>query len=206
MNYIYDLYLNFNEILYDFFDWNKNDILTHIKAIPIFKIKEKDLCNLINNNIIINQEFFKNIYHKTCIWSKNKDFKNCALFCNNDNIIAIEFDSNGKSIKKSSLYISEELETLEETHKLKEHQIGYTIINKTKNILKTRKQINDENFIKTELKNTNAKKLYYIYFECFNKHEKNKEIITKKLLNLSKNSKKYKKLYDILKLTSSNNK
>jgi len=184
MNYIYDLYLNFNEILYDFFDWNKNDTLTHIKAIPIFKIKEKDLCNLINNNIIINQEFFKNIYHKTCIWSKNKNFKNCALFCNNDNIIAIEFDNNGKSIKKSSLYISEELETLEETHKLKEHQIGYTIINKTKKVLKTRKQINDENFIKTELKNTNAKKL----------------------LNLSKNSKKYKKLYDILKLTSSTNK
>lgn len=31
MNYIYDIYLNFNEVAYDFFEWNKNDKITHIK-------------------------------------------------------------------------------------------------------------------------------------------------------------------------------
>ena len=40
MNYIYDIYLNFNNQLYDFFDWNKSDKLIHIKSIPIIKISE----------------------------------------------------------------------------------------------------------------------------------------------------------------------
>ena len=43
MNYIYDIYLNFNKELYDFFDWNKSDKLTHIKMIPIFKVNEETI-------------------------------------------------------------------------------------------------------------------------------------------------------------------
>ena len=42
MNYVYDIYLNLNNVLYDFFDWDKNDKLIHIKKIPIFKIWNKD--------------------------------------------------------------------------------------------------------------------------------------------------------------------
>ena len=38
MNYIYDVYLNLNDTLYDFFDWNKNDKLMHIKKIPIIMV------------------------------------------------------------------------------------------------------------------------------------------------------------------------
>ena len=46
MNYIYDIYLNLNETLYDFFDWNKNDKLTHIKKIPVFKVSEENFKEL----------------------------------------------------------------------------------------------------------------------------------------------------------------
>ena len=41
MNYIYDLLLNFNENIYEFYDWNKTDNIKHIKKIPIFKIDSK---------------------------------------------------------------------------------------------------------------------------------------------------------------------
>ena len=34
MNYIYDILLNFKNKLYDFYDWNINDDITHIRKIP----------------------------------------------------------------------------------------------------------------------------------------------------------------------------
>ena len=34
MTYIYDVTLNFNEILYDFFEWNNTDNLIHVRKIP----------------------------------------------------------------------------------------------------------------------------------------------------------------------------
>ena len=47
MNYIYDIYLNLNNILFDFFDWNKNDKIIHVRKIPIFKVNEELLKKII---------------------------------------------------------------------------------------------------------------------------------------------------------------
>lgn len=206
MNYIYDIYLNLNEILYDFFDWNKNDKLIHIRKIPVFKVNNETLKILINNTIQINEDFLLKIYNKTDIWNMNGKIPYCALFSDNNDIIAIEFNKSGKNIKKSFLLIDEELEILEITNKLSEKEIEFKILKKEKNIFKTRKQIKDDKFINQELKNIEDSKLKYIYFECFGIHEKNKKIILEKLNNISNNSKIYKNLYDILKLTSTTKK
>ncbi|MBE6155093.1 MAG: DUF3603 family protein [Firmicutes bacterium] len=206
MNYIYDIYLNLNEILYDFFDWNKNDKLIHIKKIPIFKINEETLKLLIQNKVIIDENLLLQIYNKTEIWNKCDKISYCALFSDNNTALAIEFNKNGNSIKKSFLYIDEELEILEIINKLKEKNIDFNILNKEKIFLKTRKQLKEEKFIDNELKNIEDNKLNYIYFECFGKYEKNKKIILENINKISKNSKTYKNLYDILKLTSKANK
>ena len=206
MNYIYDIYLNFNKNLFDFFDWNKNDKYTHIKMIPIFKIKEEDIKKIITNTIKLNKEELDLIYKKTTTCDKNKKQKNCCLFCDKNNVIAIEFDDAGLSINKSYLFISDELEILENFYKIKEKELKFKIIEKNKNILKTRKQIKDDNFIIEELKNIDNKKLNYVYFECFGRYEKEKSIILNKLLNISKQSKVYKNLYNILKLTATSTK
>ena len=206
MNYIYDIYLNLNEKLYDFFDWNKNDKLTHIKKIPVFKVKNKTFKDFINNTIKINQNFLLKIYNKTDIWNINSKITYCALFSDNNDIIAIEFNKYGNSIKKSFLLVDEELDVLEIIDKLNEKEIEFNILKKEKSIFKTRKQIKDDNFINEELKNIEDSKLMYIYFECFGKYEKNKKIILENLNNIPKNSKIYKNLYDISKLTSTNKK
>ena len=91
---------------------------------------------------------------------------------------------------------------LEDTKKFKEKNIEYKILDKTNYIFKTRKELREEKFIENELKNIENDKLNYIYFECFGKHEKNKKTILNSINRLSKNSKTYKNLYDILKLTS----
>lgn len=206
MNYIYDIYLNLNETLYDFFDWNKNDKLIHIKKIPIIKVNEDIIKSLITNNIKINDELLAQIYNKTEIWNMNTKINYCALFATNSDIIAIEFDKNGNNISKSSLSIDEELEVLEIVNKLYEKSLEYKILNKQKKIFKTRKQIKEENFISKELKNMEESRLNYIYFECFGKREKNKKIILENIKKLQKNSKIYKNLYDILKLTATTKK
>ena len=206
MNYIYDIYLNFNKDLYDFFDWNKNDKLIHIKMIPIFKTTEDIIKTIINHNIKLEKKELTNILNKTIIWNKSEKYKNYALFCDENNVVGVEFDLNGKSINKSSLLVYEELEILETSYKLKTKNIDFKILSKHKNIIKKRKQIKEENFIKNELKNIDTKKLNYIFFECFGKQEKNKDKIINKLLNLSKNSKAYNNLYNILKITSTTTK
>ena len=206
MNYIYDIYLNLNETLYDFFDWNKNDKLLHVKKIPIIKVNEETLKDLLSNKININEKLLLNIFNKTEIWNMNSKINYCALFSDNNTILAIEFDNKGKSIKKSFLFVDEELEVLEISSKLNEKLIEYKILKKDNNILKTRKQIKEEEFINNELKNMEDSKLKYIYFECFGKLEKNKKVIKEKLNKISKNSKINKNLYDILKLTSTTKK
>ena len=202
MNYIYDIYLNLNKKLYDFFDWNRNDKLIHIKKIPILKIDKNIFKSLVSSKVKIEKDFLQKIHNKTEIWNINECIPYCLLFTDSLNIIAIEFDSSGKSIKKSQLCIEEELEILEITNKIRENKLNIEILNKESTILKTRKQLNDENFINNELKNINNQKLSYIYFECFGEHEKNKNIILKKIKSIKTNSDIYKNLYDILKLTS----
>lgn len=206
MNYIYDIYLNLNNTLYDFFDWNKNDKLIHIKKIPIFKINEESFKNYVHNSIKINETFLNYVHKKTDVWNKDFSIPYCALFSDCNDILCVEFNKDGISIKKSFLSIEEELEIIETITRLKESNIDFEIIKKDFLPLKTRKQIKDENFVDKELKNIDKKKLDYIYFECFGKHETNKQIILNKLKKLSKSSKSYKNLYDILKLTSTSKK
>ena len=49
MNFIYDILLNFNNEYYEFYDWNNDDKLTHIRKMPIFKISDDALKNIIYN-------------------------------------------------------------------------------------------------------------------------------------------------------------
>ena len=203
MNYVYDIYLNFNNELYDFFDWNKNDKLTHIESIPIIKTNEEIIKQLITNDIKISKEILNKYRKKT---SNRKNEKSYFLFCDTNNVIAIEFNSNGLSLNKSYLQISDELEILENINKYKKIDLNFKTIKRKKQILKTRKERKNEEFIKKELSNTNPLRLQYIFFECFGKQETNTKIITKKLLNLSKDSKSYNNLYNILKITSTTTK
>ena len=206
MNYIYNIYLNLNKTLYDFYDWNKNDKLTHIKKTPIFETNEKNLRYFIENIVKIEKSFLLEIYNKTVLWNMNKKLEYCCLFCDKNNILAIEFDKNGVTKNKSFLYIEDELDVLENFEKINEKQFRFEIIQKEKNLLKTRKQIKEEKFIKDSLKNIEDSKLNYIFFECFGYYEKNKNNIINHINKIDSNSKTFKNLYDILKLTSINKK
>ena len=201
MNYIYDIYLNFNEVLYDFFDWNRKDNLTHIKKIPIFMV-DSDTFNVITfNNIKIDSNFMKRTANLTELWNKTNTI-NCSLFCDGNNIIAIEFNNEGISTRKSYLYIDEEAEILEDIDNYNITNITFKLLDKTPTLLTTRNEINMNNFINNELNKIDSKKLDYICYECLGRKKGNKKDRIDTLKNLEHSSINYKNLYNILKLTS----
>ena len=74
MIYIYDILLNFNTSLIEFFEWKENDLIKYIKKIPIYKVSDDFLYNLVNNEIKIESNFLNNIKDKTLFDNQNNNF------------------------------------------------------------------------------------------------------------------------------------
>ena len=211
MNYIYDVLTNFNENYIDFFEWEKKDNYTHFKKIPIIKINNKDYNILFTNNIKLDIEILNKIKNKTDIYyNKNTHNNYYLLVTNGENILALMFNKEGISIKRSSLYVDEELDILNTLRKIEYKTINYEIINKLKINNKTRNDLIIEEYIINELNklslNKDINKINYLYYECFNKYEQN----TKKALNILiksiENSNISNILYNFFKLSKSTNK
>ena len=198
MNYIYDIILNFNEQIYDFYEWNKSDNLTHIRKIPLIRINSKDLYNIENNFIKFNDDLFSKIKSKTEIFSgRTVKTIDACIFSDGTSVIAVKVKNNKYYFSK--LIIEEEMEVIEVATRMKEMNIEYEIIKKRFNDLKTRKELEIEDYVKRELnkleKNNEEEKLKYLFFECFGK----KDYDIKKLYKESN------KIYEILKLIQINN-
>lgn len=184
MNYIYDILLNFNDMLYDFYDWNVNDNILHIRKIPLIQISKKQLNDIKENEVEFDIEFLEKIKNKTeyFVGRNIKILKNACLFTDGMDVIALNIEKHSKC---SSLLIEEELDILEDI-RYRKQEIKYNIIKKRNGLgLKTRKQYEKEKMVLKslkELKNeNNLSKMKYIYYECFNEKENNSEIILKKL-------------------------
>ena len=171
MNYIFDITLNFNDVYYDFFEWNKNDTFIHVRKIPIFKISNRDFLDILNHNIILDEDFFMKIKNKTEIYGKKNKTESLCLFYNNDNIFAISFNNDGTSNKISSLCVDDELDILECT-KLKAREVNYKIINQRKKVKQTRHEMKSKIFLQKQINNLSIDKdedkIKYLYFEYFN--------------------------------------
>lgn len=211
MNYIYDILLNFNRQLYDFFEWDLNDNIIHIRKIPVYKINSKILLTFRDYRVKLNDDFLEKIKRKTEIFT-NKDvdtLEYACLFTDGSSVIAMKFDHNGISCGKSSLLVDEDVDVLDISNRLSEVIISCEKVEEDKYIpLKTRKEQRMIRFINEELKKSQKQKaiekLGYLYFDCFGETEESIERIIcqiqKKLLYGEFNT--IQKLYDFFKLTS----
>lgn len=204
MTYIFDIYLNFKNIPYDFYDWNKNDNIIHIKKTPIFIISIDTFNKLINYNIKLDNNIVKTIYRKSIQYDDNNRIT-CALFSDKNNIIALMFNENGICIKRSFLLIDEELEILNNIDDINLTELKFLTLDKFKYYSNTRKQIQIQEFINQELKKCDKDRLKYIYLECFSTYENDIDKIIKKINKIRKDKNNYKNLYYALKLTSTKN-
>ena len=202
MNYIYDILLNFKDVYYDFYEWNKSDKLVHIKRMPIFKVTKSFLYDLKYKNIEIDKDFLRTLENKTEVITSEgiRKIKFSCLFSDGDSVVGI--NAVNRKIKISSLLIDEEMDILEDLLHFDTIDLNYKAINNKMNYdLKTRKEVEIEKFIKKELEKIESddEKLKYIYYECFNEQEKNINIINKRLKDSRDNKVTYK-LYNFFKL------
>ena len=211
MCYVYDIVLNFNSDLYEFFEWKREDSLYHIKRINLIKVDSITYNNIFDNIVIFtNNSFLLNIFNK-CEYYTNRsiDTINYAFIITDSyRLLGIMLDNNGKTIKYSSFLLDEEEEILDVSSKLKETKLNYKIIKKrNRNDFNTRQEINIVNFIKKDLDNNykknNLNKLKYLYYEYFNKQSDNIDLIYQELVNeLDKDiTEKHYNLYNLIKLS-----
>ena len=154
MTYIYDVLLNFTEQNnpIEFFEWNKDDTLEHIKRIPLIKVSSKTLNDFTKYNIQVDKSLLDRIKETTIMYRKTKDLDYALLLSDTNRVIAFEFNKKGEIISRSSLLLDEEEEIIEESYDEKEEQLLYKKLNKlSQEKFLTRTEKNHQNYLLKEI-------------------------------------------------------
>ena len=176
MIYTYDILLNWTkeERLKEFYEWALEDDLEHIKKMPIIRIRESLLKDLLTSKVKIDKSFLSKIKYKSESYFHNEiDVIDYAVIVTTEKkALALELDDEGIVIYKSSLLIDEEEEVLEIGEELVMVDIPYEVITKNKKVsYLTRKEEEEKKFLTKEIKkikqNKESSKLNYLYKEFF---------------------------------------
>ena len=215
MIYIYDILVNFNNDFYEFYEWEKNDSVYHIKKMPIFLVDTNFMETLLTKKIIIDDPIVYEMYNKTEYFDmkKVKSLKYACLFTDSYRVIAVLLDDDHKVIKVSDLLLDEAMDAIDISSRCVFRNITYNIIgNKKDYSFLTRAEIKIKKTLIQEIRNAYKEKdllkLEYLYFEYFNENCNDIDEICEKLINSFQKeiNEKHKKLYDLIKLASSKNK
>lgn len=207
---IYDLLLNFQNNYYEFFEWDNDDEIIHIKKINIMKISSDDYDTLLNKKVIIDTDLLLSIFNKCEYYNNKKIFTipYALLFTDSYRVMGVVINMDGKIIKYSSLELLDEEDILNISERLAICKIKYNVIgDRVMEYNKTREEIEIIEYIKNDLKesllNKNYDKLKYLYYEYFgrecNDFNKIKKDFNKELT--CDINKKHYNLYNLIKLS-----
>lgn len=206
MNYAFDVCLNFNKELYNFYEWNEEDNIIYFLKIPVFKIEEELINDFIKNDVRVDNIFLRKIYNKNQVYFKKNDLHYSCILVTSNYAIGLNFNEKGFIIGKSYLSLEEETEVIEFAKFIKYSIINYKIIRKNndKERYLTRKEKTDLKNIVQYLNDLQRDKkideLKYLYYEIFDTIENDYKKIKLKLENtLSSNEEKREKFLEIIK-------
>lgn len=191
MNYVYDILSNFNQELYDFYDWDKNDNFTHLRKVPSFRVSKEVLVDLMFKKVKIKGNLLKLIKDKTQVFTKEgvDVIEYCFIVSDSVNALGVILDEDGVVYKKSKFLVSEELEINKCLKTSKIYNVEYNLLSsKTHYSNMTRNEEKVTNLILSELEliMDSTDKIDYLYYEWFNTNKgKNKY---KKLVSSIKSS------------------
>lgn len=191
MNYVYDILSNFNQELYDFYDWDKNDNFTHLRKVPSFRVSKEVLVDLMFKKVKIKGNLLKLIKDKTQVFTKEgvDVIEYCFIVSDSVNALGVILDEDGVVYKRSKFLVSEELEINKCLKASKIYNVEYNLLSsKTHYSNMTRNEEKVTNLILSELEliMDSTDKIDYLYYEWFNTNKgKNKY---KKLVSSIKSS------------------
>ena len=174
MVYIYDILLNLRQMDegLEFYDWKEDDLIEHIKKVPLFKVSKTLIEDLFTNKLQLDITILPKIRNKAICYfnGETKQIPYLVLLSDGRKCFAIELDNKGNTLYKSSLLLDEEEEVLEMTEELVEMPIGYkkTKIKNNKEQL-TRFEKDNQKFLLRELEKIkdNKEEINYLYEEYF---------------------------------------
>lgn len=174
MIYIYDILLNLRQIDegLEFYEWKEDDLIEHIKKVPLFKVSKTLIEDLFTNKLQLDITILPKIRNKAICYfnGETKQIPYLVLLSDGRKCFAIELDNKGNTLYKSSLLLDEEEEVLEMTEELVEMPIGYkkTKIKNNKEQL-TRFEKDNQKFLLRELEKIkdNKEEINYLYEEYF---------------------------------------
>ena len=174
MIYIYDLTLNFNDRLYDFYDWKDSDSITHYRKIPLIKLSDKKYDKFLNNKVQVDEELLSLVRDKAQQYKGRmlKTVKYAFVLTNGFDAFAVMLDDGGTSVKKSKLVIGEELEVIDLANNLKVKDVSFNIVCKDNFVNKfTRDEEVIINGVVSKINDhkDNLELLKYLYYEWNNK-------------------------------------
>lgn len=176
MVYVYDILVNFNERIIDFYDWDKNDEIIHIRKMPIFKVKNNVVMDIIFNKVKINN-IVNLIKDKTEVFNLRtvNTLPYVCTFVSNESSVVVKMDKNGLVLEKSKFLINEELEIISVGSKLKKIDLDYNILEKENNslLLRSEEKVLNEMEKEINLLKNNEEVINYLYYEWFNKPSTN---------------------------------
>ena len=177
MKYIYDILLNWTDNIkaYEFYEWQKDDDLEHIKKMPIIRIDSICFNSISISQFIVNHEFLTIIDQKTETFTNKVGsiIEKACLFTDGNRALAIEFDKKGRSIYRSNLLLDTLEEVLDLTDNIKPIKLDYKIIaTNKKQLFLTRFEQEVKQYLLHEFskiyKSKNINKLKYLYYEWYN--------------------------------------
>lgn len=174
MIYIYDILLNLKQMDegLEFYEWKEDDLIEHIKKVPLFKVSKTLIEDLFTNKLQLDITILPKIRNKAICYfnGETKQIPYLVLLSDGRKCFAIELDNKGNTLYKSSLLLDEEEEVLEMTEELVELPIGYkkTKIKNNKDQL-TRFEKDNQKFLLRELEKIkdNKEEINYLYEEYF---------------------------------------
>lgn len=206
MIYIYDLTLNFNDRLYDFYDWKDSDSITHYRKIPLIKLSDKKYDKFLNNKVVVDEELLSLVRDKAQQYKGRmlKTVKYAFVLTNGFDAFAVMLDDGGTSVKKSKLVIGEELEVIDLANNLKVKDVSFNIVCKDNFVNKfTRDEEVIINGVVSKINDhkDNLELLKYLYYEWNNKIYVGKSCYNDLIKDItSQYSNKLNKLNEILNL------
>lgn len=209
MNYYYDTLINLQDNYRYFYEWDKNDYIEGVKKIYIVCVNSNIYEDLFKNIICVSNTFLEKIYNK-CKLKNGKIIPYICIFSDTKNACIIEFDSNGKSISKSSLLLEDELNVCELAYSIDKEFFDYEILEKEKNKEMTIQEEQIKKLIVLEIKKCveekNYSKLKFIFLEWFNYLEEDIDLIIDKINEtlLKPLTEKEFEIYNIIKLSYNN--
>lgn len=208
MVYVYDILLNFNKDLIEYFEWEDSDNIKYAKKITLFKITRKAMRDILTKEIEFNDNFIKKTlkYELDGFTSKTS----YTLFTDETLVVGVTIKNNRIDLV-SRLLVDEEQEVIEIAEQIDYANIDYKILkDKVKDsFVLTRK----EKLIKTMLyeeikklyKEKKFEKLKYLYYEYTGKENRNiKHIYNYLIDSLCDLNYNHKRLIDILELSNKN--